>query len=196
MAMSNDRAIMVGEAKGMHKVCISRENRTIQDLKRLDLARAYTDLMRELYELWTNNRLKDVTFAKRLIAIREKFQALEEATKPLLQQFDHAEMMSHHDEVTIIKEATPSPSPALQVKEPKEEGQVTLKLSRGGKRAGAGRKGYGRTEKVSISLPDEEWAYIDGLVRDHHVKSRSEYFRLLHMSSRFPTEFLAPLPPS
>jgi hypothetical protein len=73
----------------------------------------------------------------------------------------------------------------------KKEDQITLtdlgvlKPGRGGRRSGAGRKPDGVTLKVSITIPLEEWEYIDQhIIGQGHASSRSEYFRRLHLAQR------------
>jgi hypothetical protein len=39
-------------------------------------------------------------------------------------------------------------------------------------------------KKVSISLPDGEWPYIDELIKNGHIASYSEYFRRVHLHSK------------
>jgi Arc/MetJ-type ribon-helix-helix transcriptional regulator len=63
------------------------------------------------------------------------------------------------------------------------EGQVKMSF-RGGARPGSGRKRMGRKEKVSLVLPDEEWEFIDELIRNGHAASRADYFRQLHFAQR------------
>lgn len=41
---------------------------------------------------------------------------------------------------------------------------------RGGKRVGAGRKGFGETRKVSVTLPSETWAIIEELCEKGNLK--------------------------
>ncbi|PFJ07471.1 CopG family transcriptional regulator [Bacillus cereus] len=41
---------------------------------------------------------------------------------------------------------------------------------RGGKRVGAGRKGFGETRKVSLTLPSETWAMIEELCEKGNLK--------------------------
>lgn len=45
------------------------------------------------------------------------------------------------------------------------------------------------SKKLSISLPVQEWPYIDQLIADGHVASYSEYFRRVHMHSKGAPEF-------
>lgn len=55
---------------------------------------------------------------------------------------------------------------------------------RGGKREGAGRKPAiekGIARKVSITLPEEQWAFIDSMIDGVNIKSLAHYFRMLAM---------------
>jgi hypothetical protein len=65
------------------------------------------------------------------------------------------------------------PKSELQIKLPDQEGQSTFKLSRGGGRAGSGRKKKEGVEnrKVSLSLPAEWWQEID-LLKKHSKLSQ------------------------
>lgn len=38
----------------------------------------------------------------------------------------------------------------------------------------------GLTKKVSVTLPHDEWERIENLIKEGHLKSLSEYFRVLH----------------
>jgi hypothetical protein len=72
----------------------------------------------------------------------------------------------------------------IQVNVPDQQGQATFKLARGGVRGGAGRKKIGITVKVSITLQQEEWDFIDEFVQhDETVNSRSAFFRHLYLST-------------
>lgn len=44
---------------------------------------------------------------------------------------------------------------------PNQEGQLSLLLTKGGPRPGAGRKRIGITKKVSITLPQEMWDALE-----------------------------------
>lgn len=55
---------------------------------------------------------------------------------------------------------------------PNHEGQLSLLLTRGGPRSGAGRKRIGITKKVSVTLSQEIWDAIEKRVTaDHSTKS-------------------------
>jgi hypothetical protein len=57
----------------------------------------------------------------------------------------------------------------ISVSLPKQDGQATLQLSRGGERAGAGRKKMKEgmeNRKLSLTLPSDWWKQIDSL-KDH-----------------------------
>jgi hypothetical protein len=73
------------------------------------------------------------------------------------------------------KKATKINSTELQIKLPDQEGQTTFKLSRGGERAGSGRKKKeGMTaRKISLSLPDYWWQHIDEM-KDQHKMTQSD----------------------
>ncbi|MFD2334698.1 type II toxin-antitoxin system ParD family antitoxin, partial [Cohnella sp. GCM10020058] len=51
--------------------------------------------------------------------------------------------------------------------------------SRGGARAGAGRKSIGVKRTVSIALPQEGWDQIDKAIASGEFKSASQFFRFL-----------------
>lgn len=59
-----------------------------------------------------------------------------------------------------------------------KEGQLGFSFARGGLREGAGRKGFGVTKKVSLTLADELWAYMEKECSEHQL-SRSEFLRSL-----------------
>ncbi|RXZ83671.1 hypothetical protein EBB07_04620 [Paenibacillaceae bacterium] len=44
---------------------------------------------------------------------------------------------------------------------PAEDGQLSLMFTKGGPRQGAGRKGFGDTRKVSLTLPPEIWDALE-----------------------------------
>ncbi|NOU90519.1 hypothetical protein GC102_32985 [Paenibacillus sp. LMG 31460] len=44
---------------------------------------------------------------------------------------------------------------------PNQEGQLSMMFTRGGPREGAGRKGFGETRKVSLTLSKETWDEIE-----------------------------------
>jgi hypothetical protein len=84
-------------------------------------------------------------------------------------------------EVTKIKKSE------IKVSLPKNDGQATFKLSRGGARGGAGRKKLGITTKVSVTLEQEDWDFIDEYVKfDQAVNSRSAFFRQLYLMAYHP----------
>lgn len=57
----------------------------------------------------------------------------------------------------------------------------------GGKRDGAGRKALGITRKLSITLDERDWAFIDSCISPTStVKSRSAFFRMLFLQSYEP----------
>ncbi|WP_053375797.1 hypothetical protein [Paenibacillus sp. FJAT-27812] len=49
----------------------------------------------------------------------------------------------------------------IKIAVPDQEGQVSLMFSRGGPRAGAGRKGIGETKKVSLTLTKQVWDELE-----------------------------------
>ncbi|TVX98662.1 ribbon-helix-helix domain-containing protein [Cohnella terricola] len=57
-----------------------------------------------------------------------------------------------------------------------KEGQLGFVFSRGGLREGSGRKGFGVTKKVSLTLTEEMWKKIDDHCTDNK-RSRSEVIR-------------------
>jgi hypothetical protein len=64
----------------------------------------------------------------------------------------------------------------IKIDVPNHEGQVSIMFTRGGSRDGAGRKGFGETKKVSLTLPKETWTDIEK--RCNMLKSsRSEVLR-------------------
>ncbi|MFC4779187.1 hypothetical protein ACFO9Q_20535 [Paenibacillus sp. GCM10023252] len=72
--------------------------------------------------------------------------------------------------------------PTLRLGIPNEEGQVAMMFSRGGPRAGAGRKRTGETRKVSLTLTDEVWTALDHQCSELDC-SRSELLRRIIESS-------------
>lgn len=52
--------------------------------------------------------------------------------------------------------------------------------ARGGARPGAGRPSIGKYRSVGMTLPDDDWGFIDQLVDKGEYSSRAEYFRHLH----------------
>lgn len=44
---------------------------------------------------------------------------------------------------------------------PSEEGQISIQFARGGPRPGAGRKGFGVTKKISLTLSTEQWEKLE-----------------------------------
>lgn len=61
----------------------------------------------------------------------------------------------------IEKTVTDIKAPKMIVSVPDEEGQTTLKIGRGGRRMGAGRKKNGEQRKASLSLPPDKWELVD-----------------------------------
>lgn len=118
----------------------------------------------------SNFSIKDTTIQRKWDRMQKDFDSLQQK---------YASVLAVPEP---LKKVTSS-GPDLKVNVP-NEGQAELKLSRGGSRKGAGRKSSGKTTKVSITLPDQEWAYIDELIENGHATSRSDYFRSIHYHSR------------
>lgn len=59
---------------------------------------------------------------------------------------------------------------------PREEGQLSIVFSKGGSREGAGRKGFGITKKISLTLTEETWDNIERRCLEDNI-SRSEVIR-------------------
>jgi hypothetical protein len=60
-----------------------------------------------------------------------------------------------------------------------------------------GRPLIGETKKVSITLAEGEWKWIENLSKVQKIKSLSEYFRLIHTHNRYdndPEKWGKPLP--
>ncbi|WP_233531937.1 ribbon-helix-helix domain-containing protein [Paenibacillus alkalitolerans] len=57
-----------------------------------------------------------------------------------------------------------------------KDGQVSIVFSKGGPREGAGRKGFGETKKISLTLPNETWGKIENHCSENNA-SRSEAIR-------------------
>ncbi|SDW97014.1 hypothetical protein SAMN05518855_1007105 [Paenibacillus sp. CF384] len=55
---------------------------------------------------------------------------------------------------------TPS-SKNIKLGIPNHEGQMSMLFSKGGSREGAGRKGFGETRKVSLTLSAEVWQALE-----------------------------------
>ncbi len=69
--------------------------------------------------------------------------------------------------------------PTMHVKVP-ETGQASLRITRGGRRKGAGRKSIGETRRMALTLPPEWWEKIDG-IRDREGRSQADVIReMLH----------------
>lgn len=59
---------------------------------------------------------------------------------------------------------------------PNKDGQLSIMFSKGGAREGAGRKGFGETKKVSLTLSSEIWDKIQEHCTDNK-SSKSEFIR-------------------
>ncbi|OME80077.1 hypothetical protein BK120_19750 [Paenibacillus sp. FSL A5-0031] len=70
----------------------------------------------------------------------------------------------------------------IKIAVPDEEGQVSIMFSRGGPRAGAGRKGFGETKKISLTLTNEVWTELENRCKTSGL-SRSEVIRGIIESS-------------
>ncbi|WP_169083009.1 CopG family transcriptional regulator [Paenibacillus sp. PL91] len=68
------------------------------------------------------------------------------------------------------------PSKKIKIAVPEHEGQVSIMFSRGGPRAGAGRKGIGETKKISLTLTKEVWDELENRCNESGL-SRSEVIR-------------------
>jgi hypothetical protein len=174
MAMYKATIQQINHLSGLHRVASDR-SKECANLGLFDLSREYETLYRSLAQLARNTRMKEENFNKRFEELISNVNNLHQV---YLEEKEKA--VAFHS----LKES--------------KDGQLELVVDppkkRGGKRAGAGRKGIGRTEKISLSLPAEEWDYIDSLITDGHVASRAEYIRLLHMSNRYPSDYLIPVP--
>lgn len=63
---------------------------------------------------------------------------------------------------------------------PESDGQVSLQFTKGGARRGAGRKGFGETRKVSLTLEKEVWLLFEQICAERQC-SKSELLRdLVH----------------
>lgn len=51
------------------------------------------------------------------------------------------------------------------------DGQSELLISRGGRRAGSGRKKIGETRRLSLTLPAEAWEFIDVVADQGRLKT-------------------------
>jgi hypothetical protein len=74
------------------------------------------------------------------------------------------------------------PSKKIKIAVPEHEGQVSIMFSRGGPRAGAGRKGIGETKKISLTLTKEIWDELENRCSESGL-SRSEVIRGIIESS-------------
>jgi len=70
----------------------------------------------------------------------------------------------------------------IKITVPDQEGQVSIMFSRGGPRAGAGRKGFGETKKISLTLTNEVWDELENRCKTSGL-SRSEVIRGIIESS-------------
>jgi hypothetical protein len=69
---------------------------------------------------------------------------------------------------------------------PNKEGQLSIMFSKGGPRKGAGRKGFGVTKKLSLTLTEELWDIFDQRSNSLNI-SKSEMIREI-MEAFFLTE--------
>ncbi|MFC5471008.1 CopG family transcriptional regulator [Cohnella suwonensis] len=69
---------------------------------------------------------------------------------------------------------------------PDKEGQLSIMFSKGGPRKGAGRKGFGVTKKLSLTLSEELWETFERRANSLHI-SKSEMVREI-MEAFFLTE--------
>jgi hypothetical protein len=60
-----------------------------------------------------------------------------------------------------------------------QEGHI-IRERRGGVRVGAGRKPIGIKQTVTISLPEEDWSFIQEEISTGNSESKADYFRKLH----------------
>ncbi|MBN3524170.1 hypothetical protein [Paenibacillus apiarius] len=68
------------------------------------------------------------------------------------------------------------PNNKIKLGVPSDEGQVSIMFTRGGPRKGAGRKGFGETKKISLTLTKELWGEIEQRCSSRNC-SRSETIR-------------------
>jgi hypothetical protein len=117
---------------------------------------------------------------KKYIALDKKFIAIEQEYKDMdalgLLELTYQHYASNPvDNEVKMKDVTKINTPGIQIKLPDQEGQATFKLSRGGERAGAGRKKKEgmETRKISLSLPVDWWQTIDEM-KDQHKMTQSD----------------------
>lgn len=220
MAMHTEERLLAHKnLENLWAVCTHWYDRTQQELKDMDLAARVNAVSERIVELKSNNRRRDKAFFGMLGAIQETMNALLTEVQPRLQALEYQEMMKHQEgtlfkedgegQMELVVETVDMEGQPEEDKGTKFNAKDDAKMnnvpennpttppsptrSHGGARAGAGRKAIGVTQKISLSLPQEEWDYIDQLIADGHVASRAEYVRLLHMTSRYPDSYLVPV---
>ncbi|GAV12670.1 CopG family transcriptional regulator [Paenibacillus sp. chi10] len=64
----------------------------------------------------------------------------------------------------------------MRIGVPNEDGQISMLFTKGGSRPGAGRKGFGDTKKISLTLPEAIWETLEQHCHANEF-SRSEAIR-------------------
>ncbi|NHN33554.1 hypothetical protein [Paenibacillus agricola] len=133
--------------------------------------------------------LSDVQLENRITELVDEYAVLEAWADRLYKAWDERVAKAWLDELTQGSEdpsemagqreaILPDPPAAVQKQE------TVVKPGRGGSRLGAGRKSLGKTVKVSIALPDEDWAYIEKEIQNGTYGSLADYFRSLHNGAK------------
>lgn len=89
----------------------------------------------------------------------KEFQSLIDALEKLKQEYEIGNQNQNGNEIL-------------------EKSNLIQKSSRGGRRVGAGRKGLGKTKKVSLTLSEDTWKMIEERIKETN-KSQSEILREL-----------------
>jgi hypothetical protein len=205
MAQSTERLVGIGTVENWYKQ-LSWSTERLEDKFLLEESKR---ISADMKELTLNGRRRDKAFFEIMGRIEVDMMNFRVDVKRALDAQKMQEMQLYEEKGSLIQIDTdgqaelvvdnpslPSDNEGTKFKlEESDMKQVPENETKkhGGKRAGAGRKGIGRTEKVSVSLPPEEWDYIDSLIANGHVASRAEYIRRLHLSNRYPDEYLIPL---
>jgi hypothetical protein len=127
-----------------------------------DAYNQYGMIKQRATDLSLKTKLSDTKFDPLFQVIMKDFSELESRLREVFEKVEKQRSEKLH-------------TSELQIKLPDKEGQTTFKLSRGGERAGSGRKKKeGMTaRKISLSLPDDWWQHIDEM-KDQHNMTQSD----------------------
>lgn len=99
----------------------------------------------------------------------KEFQSLIDALEKLKQEYEIGNRNQNGNE--ILEKSN-------LIQKDDEKSNLIQKSSRGGRRVGAGRKGLGKTKKVSLTLSEDTWKMIEERIKETK-KSQSEILREL-----------------